>query len=146
MNNASPDPFNLARFVEVQAGSYQAALNELRAGKKRSHWMWYIFPQIFGLGSSPMAERYAIRSRAEAEAYLAHPLLGQRLEECATALLGVAGPSAEQIMGYPDFLKLHSSMTLFAEVAPPGSAFEKVLAKYYAGIKDPKTLRNLAAP
>jgi uncharacterized protein (DUF1810 family) len=108
--------------------------------------MWYIFPQVAGLGFSSMAQRYAIRSRGEAEAYLAHPILGPRLAECAKALLGVQDRSAKEIMGYPDYLKLQSSMTLFAAVSPPGSVFEQVLDKYYGGAKDPKTLEFLVRP
>lgn len=145
MSHVSSDPFDLSRFVVAQENSWPAALNELRAGNKRSHWMWYVFPQFAGLGSSAMANRYAIHSRAEAEAFLAHPILGRRLEECTAALLGVEGRSAEQIMGFPDFLKLCSSMTLFAKVAPPGSVFERVLGKYFGGAKDGKTIGFLGA-
>jgi len=145
MSRVPHDSFDLLRFVVAQGNSWPAALDELRAGNKRSHWMWYIFPQFAGLGTSAMAKRYAIQTRAEAEAFLAHPLLGRRLEECAGALLGVEGRSAEQIMGFPDFLKLCSSMTLFAEVAPSGSVFERVLGKYYGGAKDGKTIRFLGA-
>ncbi|MEO6996057.1 MAG: DUF1810 domain-containing protein [Lacunisphaera sp.] len=140
MHPVLTDPFDLSRFVTAQEGSYQTALNELRAGKKRSHWMWYVFPQFTGLGVSAMAKKYAIQSRAEAEAFHAHAILGPRLEECAETLLGVEGRSAEQIVGFPDFVKLCSSMTLFAEVTPPGSIFERVLGKYYAGLRDEKTL------
>ena len=137
------DSYNLQRFVDAQAGSYSEALAELRAGEKRSHWMWYVFPQIAGLGFSSMARRYAIQSRAEADAYLQHPVLGSRLKECAESLLSVNGRSAREIMGVPDDLKLRSSMTLFARVAPPGSVFEQVLEKYYAGAPDPKTIEWL---
>ena len=143
--SASPaDPFDLARFVEAQAPSHANALAELRAGRKRSHWMWFVFPQVAGLGSSFMAQRYAIGSRAEAEAYLAHPLLGERLRACVAALLAVEGRSATQIMGSPDDVKLRSSMTLFAEVAPAGSDFERLLGKYFRGEKDQRTLDSLA--
>jgi uncharacterized protein (DUF1810 family) len=145
MTSTAPDPFNLARFLEAQEGSSAAAIEELRAGQKRSHWMWYVFPQVAGLGSSAMARRYAIRSCEEARAYLAHPLLGRRLEECAQALLRVEGRSAEQVMGFPDCLKLCSSMTLFAEVSPPGSVFARVLEKYYAGERDQRTVDSLPA-
>lgn len=140
MKDSSPDPFNLTRFVKAQEGSYLAAITELRAGEKESHWMWFIFPQVAGLGSSSMAQRYAIQSRAEAKAYLAHPILGLRLRECAKALLSVDGRSAEAIMGYPDDIKLKSSLTLFGEVSPPGNIFECVLEKYYEGFRDSKTL------
>src|SRR3954452_21103471 len=114
----SHDPFNLSRFIESQASVYVQALAEIRAGRKRSHWMWFIFPQIDGLGSSPMAKRYAIRSRAEAEAYLAHPVLGPRLVACAEAAAAVPGPaSALDVFGPPDDMKLRSSATLFACVS-----------------------------
>jgi uncharacterized protein (DUF1810 family) len=147
MTDALSDPHDLARFVEAQAGAFEAAIAELRAGEKQGHWMWFVFPQVAGLGFSSTAQRYAIRSRAEAEAYLAHPMLGPRLAECAEALLSVQGRSAERIMGYPDYLKLQSSMSLFTEISAPGSVFERVLLKYYGGEKDPKTvdfLRNNA--
>ena len=144
MSASSADPHDLTRFIEAQSSSYSDALAELKAGEKRSHWMWFIFPQVAGLGSSAMARRYAIGSRAEAEAYLAHPVLGERLRMCVDALLEVEGRSAEQIMGYPDFMKLQSSMTLFAEISPAGSSFEQLLKKYYGGSKDPKTLEFLA--
>jgi uncharacterized protein (DUF1810 family) len=140
MSDSSSDPFNLTRFVKAQEGSYAAAIAELRAGEKQSHWMWFIFPQVAGLGNSSMAQRYAIQSRAEAVAYLAHPILGPRLRECAEALRSVDGRSAEQIMGYPDDIKLKSSLTLFGEVSPPGSIFECLLEKYYEGSRDSKTL------
>jgi len=139
----SDDPHDLNRFVEAQAETYAEALAELRAGDKRSHWMWYIFPQVAGLGFSSMAQRYAVRSRAEAEAYLAHPILGPRLRECAEAVLAVEGRTARQIMGTPDDLKLRSSMTLFAHLSPPGSVFQRVLQKYYDGVLDPKTVEFL---
>ena len=138
------DPYGLSRFIEAQEGHYASALEELQAGAKQSHWMWFIFPQVAGLGSSSMARRYAIRSRREAEAYLAHPLLGPRLTACAQALFGVQGRAAEQIMGFPDVLKLQSSMTLFLEVSAPGSLFERVLEKYYRGEKDKMTILYLS--
>jgi uncharacterized protein (DUF1810 family) len=137
------DPFDLDRFVHAQAASYDRALAEVRAGRKRSHWMWYIYPQLDGLGSSPMARRYAIRSLAEAEAYLRHPVLGPRLLACAEAALAVDGRSAYDIFGSPDDLKLRSCATLFACVTPPGSVFDRLLAKYYGGMRDEKTLRLL---
>lgn len=144
MNLTPADPFGLARFVTAQQANYRDAIAELRGGRKRSHWMWYVFPQVAGLGSSAMAKRYAIKSREEAEAYLAHPLLGPRLVECAEALLEVEGRTAEEIMGYPDCRKLRSSMTLFAALSPPDSAFEKVLERYYDGSNDPRTVEFLA--
>lgn len=144
MNERTQDPFDLDRFVVTQRNDYAIALQELQSGRKRSHWIWYIFPQVAGLGSSAMAERYAIRSRAEAVAYWAHPILGRRLGECAQALLDVEGRSASEIMGYPDDLKLRSSMTLFAAVAGPDSPFQKVLNRYFSGVGDPRTLGYLA--
>jgi uncharacterized protein (DUF1810 family) len=137
------DPHDLARFVEAQARNYDDALAELRAGRKRSHWMWYVFPQIAGLGRSPMAQRYAIASLAEAEAYLGHPVLGPRLVACADALLGVDGRTAHEIMGSPDDVKLRSSATLFAHVAPAGSVFHRILDRYFAGAADAETERLL---
>jgi uncharacterized protein (DUF1810 family) len=139
------DPHNLERFVSAQRGFYHSALTELRSGKKRSHWMWFVFPQVAGLGTSAMADRYAIRSRREAEAYLAHPDLGPRLVDCANALLQLKGITAEEIMGYPDDLKLRSSMTLFAAVSPPDSPFQKVLEIYFSGVPDNRTTAYLAA-
>ena len=138
------DPHDLNRFVQAQEGVYQQALAEVRAGKKRSHWMWFIFPQLDGLGSSPMARRYAIRSRAEAEAYLAHPVLGPRLVACAEAAAAVPGAvSALDVFGSPDDTKLRSSATLFATVSPDGSVFGRVLDRYFRGERDPATLRLL---
>jgi uncharacterized protein (DUF1810 family) len=124
---------DLDRFVRAQDGVYQQALSELLAGNKRSHWMWFVFPQLAGLGSSPTAQRYAIRDLAEARAYLAHPVLGPRLAECCAALLKHENRSAEQIFGYPDDLKLRSSMTLFARAADDPALFESVLQRYYDG-------------
>jgi uncharacterized protein (DUF1810 family) len=137
------DPFDLERFVTAQAGVYERALGELQAGQKRSHWMWYIFPQVAGLGFSSMAQRYAIQSREEAQCFLNHPLLGARIAECAQALLSLNGRTAGQILGSPDDLKLRSSMTLFARVGPPGSVFRRVLDKYFNGEEDPKTVEFL---
>lgn len=134
---------DLDRFVEAQKVHYGQALEEIRSGRKRTHWMWFIFPQVAGLGSSPTAEFFAIRSRAEAEAYLNHPLLGARLKECAEALLAVAGRSATEIFGFPDDLKLRSSATLFASVALPGSVFEQVIEKFFDGERDERTIRLL---
>lgn len=142
-DDLADDPFELERFVEAQKLTYARALAEIRAGRKESHWMWYIFPQFDGLGFSPMAERYAIKSLDEARAYLAHPTLGSRLVECVEAALGVEGRSAREMFGTPDDLKLRSCATLFAEVSPAGSGFERLLAKYYGGVRDERTLRLL---
>src|SRR5262245_31668453 len=137
------DPHNLNRFVQAQADDYERALLEIRSGRKRSHWMWYNFPQLDGLGSSPASRRYAVKSLAEARAYLAHPVLGPRLLECTEAALGVEGRSAFEIFGTPDDLKLRSCATLFACVSPAGSVFHRLLTKYYRGELDGKTLRLL---
>ena len=137
------DSYDLERFVEAQDGVYLQACAELRAGRKRSHWMWFIFPQIQGLGSSPMAVRFAIRSLAEARAYLAHPVLGQRLREATGIVLGVSGRTVESIFGYPDDLKFHSSMTLFAKAEEDGGSFEEALGKYFGGEMDKGTLARL---
>lgn len=138
----SSDPHDLERFVRAQATDYDRALSELRAGSKRSHWMWYIFPQLEGLGRSATARRYAIRSAAEARAYLEHPVLGPRLSECANAVLGVAGRSAREIVGSPDDLKLRSCVTLFASVSQD-ALFGQLLEKYYRGQPDQETVRLL---
>ncbi|MFT3863093.1 MAG: DUF1810 domain-containing protein [Solirubrobacterales bacterium] len=140
------DRFGLQRFVDAQeeGGTYAGALAELRAGRKRGHWIWFVFPQIAGLGSSPMSRVYAIGSLEEARAYLAHPVLGPRLRECAAALLA-ADPSlsAERILGGIDALKLRSSMTLFARAAPDDELFPTVLTRFYDGEYDPETDRRL---
>ena len=115
------DPFDLARFVDAQAGDYARALDEIRRGRKQSHWMWYVFPQFLGLGGSAMSRRYAIRSAAEATAYLEHPVLGPRLRECAGAVLANTGRTAHEIFGSPDDLKLRSSATLFASTSEPSN-------------------------
>ena len=140
MPDASHD---LERFVLAQDCAYGTALVEIRSGRKRSHWIWYVFPQIAGLGSSATSRRYAIRSAAEARAYLAHPLLGPRLVECFEAALGVDGRSAHEIFGSPDDLKFRSCATLFACVAPPGSVFQRALEKYFGGERDSGTLELL---
>ena len=137
------DPFDLARFVSAQAGVYGNALSELRSGRKRSHWMWFIFPQVSGLGYSATSQRYAIHGLDEARAYLNHPVLGARLRECAEAVMGIEGSPASEIFGYPDDVKLQSSMTLFALVDGPDSVFARVLAKYFGGTQDSETLRRL---
>ena len=140
------DPHDLSRFLEAQQGSYPIALSEIRQGCKRSHWMWCVFPQYVGLGISPTSQRYAIRSVAEARAYLDDPVLGPRLVECAQALLDVEARSAHEIFGAPDDIKLKSSATLFAHVSPPDSVFERVLDRYFRGERDSKTLRLLGGP
>ena len=137
------DPFDLSRFVQAQQETYPRALAEIRQGRKRSHWMWFIFPQIDGLGYSSTARFYAIKSKDEAKAYLDHPLLGKRLIECAEALLAIKGKSAAEIFGYPDDLKLRSSMTLFASVSGSESAFSRVLDQYYDRQPDARTLELL---
>jgi uncharacterized protein (DUF1810 family) len=137
------DPHNLSRFVEAQEGDYEQALSEIRSGRKQSHWMWYIFPQLDGLGFSSTSKRYSIKSIAEAEAYLNHPVLGPRLMECAEAALSVQGRTALEVFGSPDDMKLRSCATLFARVAPPGSVFDRLLDKYFQGGRDGKTLRLL---
>ena len=139
----SSDPFDLARFVWAQEGTYEHAVRELRSGRKRSHWMWFVFPQLAGLGHGPVARRYAIRSLAEARAYLAHPLLGPRLLECTRILNGLQGLSAHQVFGNPDDLKLGSSMTLFELVAGSDSDFSTVLNRYFGGRRDALTARLL---
>jgi uncharacterized protein (DUF1810 family) len=135
------DPFDLARFVEAQGGgAYDSALAELRAGRKTGHWMWFVFPQIAGLGRSPTAQRYAISGLEEARAYLAHPVLGDRLRECARTLAELESDrDAEEILGGIDALKLRSSMTLFARAAPDDPLFGAVLDRYYGGEADKAT-------
>jgi uncharacterized protein (DUF1810 family) len=135
------DPHDLIRFIQAQAGDYERALSEIRSGRKHSHWMWYVFPQFDGLGFSSMSKRYAIKSVAEAEAYIAHPILGPRLVECAEAVLAVEGKTATQIFGSPDDVKLKSCATLFACVSPAASAFHRLLDNYFQGGRDEKTLQ-----
>jgi uncharacterized protein (DUF1810 family) len=139
------DPYDLQRFVAAQdaGGTYERAAAELRAGRKTSHWMWFIFPQIAGLGYSPMAQAYAINSLAEARAYLADPVLGGRLTECAGILTRVPGRTAEQIFGEVDAMKLRSSVTLFMHAAPGEPVFRQVLDQYFDGIPDPATEQRL---
>jgi uncharacterized protein (DUF1810 family) len=138
------DRFGLHRFVEAQAGCWPRPLAELCAGRKSSHWMWFVFPQIAGLGRSPTAVFYAIGSAAEARAYLAHPLLGPRLFDCAAALLSHRSETAEAILGPVDALKLRSSMTLFETVADDPAPFAAILDAFHSGARDPETLRRLA--
>lgn len=138
------DPFDLARFVGAQTGSYERALGELRAGAKTSHWMWYVFPQLAGLGQSAMAQHFAIRGLGEARAYLAHPVLGPRLVECTAAMLAHRSVGARQIFGTPDDLKFRSSITLFARAAADPAPFVAALDRYFGGSEDPRTLALLA--
>ncbi|MGA6096575.1 DUF1810 domain-containing protein [Stutzerimonas marianensis] len=140
------DPYNLQRFVDAQRSTYDQALAELQAGRKHSHWMWFMFPQIAGLGHSAMAQRYAIQNRDEAVAYLGHALLGPRLQACAEALMQHADRSARQILGSPDDIKLRSSMTLFDAVAPEAGIYRRVLDAFYDGEPDPATLSRLQTP
>ena len=142
-SDSPSDPFNLARFLEAQADAYGEALGELRRGRKRGHWMWFVFPQLAGLGQSWSAAFYGISGREEASAYLAHPVLGKRLQDGCTTLLTLHGRSAQDIFGTPDDLKLRSCLTLFASVASDPGLFNAVLAKYYNNAPDPLTLRLL---
>ena len=144
-----PDFYNLQRFLNAQESTFEAARAELAAGRKQSHWMWFIFPQIKGLGSSPTAQRFAISSLDEGAAYLEHRVLGRRLEECTALVIDVQGKSLPEIFGHPDDLKFHSSITLFAEVAEKlGSqtpVFTEALSKYFNGKRDQGTLRQLCS-
>jgi uncharacterized protein (DUF1810 family) len=139
------DPYDLERFVDAQDqyGEYARAASELRNGRKTSHWMWYVFPQMRGLGQSQQSHKYGITSLAEARAYLQHPVLGPRLLECTQLLLSVEGRSAVQILGSVDAMKLRSCMTLFSRAAPEESAFRQVLDTYFQGLEDEKTVRLL---
>jgi len=134
------DSFDLQRFIRAQAVSHETALRELRAGRKRSHWMWYVFPQLQGLGFSDMARLYAIESIEEAAAYAAHPVLGQRLRECTAAVLAVDGRSAHDIFGHPDDWKFRSCMTLFEAAVPGEPLFAAALDRYFDGERDDQTL------
>jgi len=142
-SNYRDDPFDLRRFTSAQESIYDSVLSELKSGQKRTHWMWYIFPQIDGLGHSSTAKYYAIKSMEEARQYVNHPVLGRRLLQCAEAVLGIKGRSISEILGYPDDLKLKSSMTLFASVTDPNSIFVRVLDRYFQGERDVMTLRLL---
>jgi uncharacterized protein (DUF1810 family) len=135
------DPYNLNRFVQAQENTYKQALLEIQQGQKRSHWMWYVFPQFAGLGFSETSKFYGIKSVAEANAYLNHPILGPRLVECVEAFLQVKGQSAHEIFGSPDDLKLRSCATLFAAIAPAGSVFQQLLNQFFQGEFDSKTLQ-----
>lgn len=137
---------DLERFLSAQSGgTYDRALSELRSGRKRSHWMWFVFPQIAGLGRSEMAKRYAISSLAEAQAYVRHPVLGPRLRDCAQALMDLQTSDPELVMGGIDAMKLRSSMTLFVHAAPDEPVFGRVLEKYFGGRTDPATEQRLSA-
>jgi uncharacterized protein (DUF1810 family) len=137
------DPYDLQRFVAAQEPVFEQVRAELRQGRKTSHWMWFVFPQIDGLGHSSMARRYAIRSRAEAQAYLQHPLLGERLCECTQLVNAIEGSTIAQIFGEPDNLKFHSSMTLFAWVGDDSAVFNEAVRKYFGGRLDRRTLELL---
>lgn len=143
MADATGDPYNLDRFVQAQEADYEQALQEIRNGRKQSHWMWYIFPQIDGLGFSAMSQRYSIKSLAEAEAYLRHPVFGPRLVQIAEAAIAVQGRSAYEVFGSPDDMKLKSCATLFACASPAGSVFHQLLDKYFQGERDAATLQIL---
>ncbi|WP_422746777.1 DUF1810 domain-containing protein [Mycobacterium sp. WMMD1722] len=138
-----PDAVDLSRFLDAQDPVYETVLAELRAGRKRTHWMWFVFPQLRGLGHSPTAVHFGIASRAEAQAYLAEPILGGRLRECTGLVLAIDGRSATDIFGSPDDLKLRSSMTLFGRCAQDGGQFRAVLDKFYDGAEDPVTVERL---
>jgi len=140
------DPHDLARFIEAQERVYGDVIAELRNGRKRSHWMWFIFPQLDGLGFSPTAKFYAIRDLEEARQYLQHPLLGPRLRECSTLVVGIRNRTISEIFNYPDDLKLRSCMTLFERVAEPGSVFAGVLEYCFDGRRDARTLELLGYP
>lgn len=136
---------DLQHFLDAQDGTYTDALAELTAGEKRTHWMWFIFPQIDGLGFSATTRRYSIKSSDEARAYLAHPVLGERLLECTRTLLAINGRTALEVFGRPDDMKLQSSMTLFATTSPAESEFAALLDKYYNGERDPRTVELIKA-
>jgi uncharacterized protein (DUF1810 family) len=139
------DPYNLQRFLAGQAEDYERALCELERGQKESHWIWFIFPQVAGLGRSPTAQEYAIQSKGEAIAYLNHAVLGVRLQRCCEALLKHQGRKVQDIMGFPDDLKLRSSMTLFAMISTQDTVFHKVLDAFYSGQMDERTIAFLDA-
>ncbi len=136
----------LSRFIDAQEATYGRALAEIQSGEKTTHWMWFVFPQIDGLGSSPVAKRFAISDKEEADSYVKHPILGYRLRQCCESLLDLQGVTAQDIFGPTDALKLRSSMTLFSRVAASDHLFSAVIEKYYGGIADQKTLALLADP
>ena len=138
------DPYDLQRFVDAQEPVYDAVISELTVGRKRSHWIWFVFPQLRGLGSSPTAVRYGISSREEAVAYLAHEVLGPRLRECTRLVTQIDGRSIEDIFGWPDYLKVRSSMTLFARSTADNADFLAVLEMFYDGEPDPVTVEALS--
>lgn len=140
MGTHGPDPFELSRFLQAQDGSYAQALSELRAGRKRSHWIWFVFPQVLGLGSSAMSVRYAIRSLDEAKAYLDHPVLGERLRQCVAAMCSHTGLAAVDILGGIDARKFHSCLTLFSLADPTERCFGEALDRYFSGERDAATL------
>lgn len=140
------DPFTLQRFVDAQDRVYAAVLDELRRGRKETHWMWFVFPQLAGLGHSPMAQRFALSGLAEARTYLAHPILGPRLIECTEAVNSVGGRSAHDIFSSPDDVKFRSSMTLFSKTSSAGNVFERALRLYFDGKEDRRTLDLLGEP
>jgi uncharacterized protein (DUF1810 family) len=142
-STSQSDPYDLQRFVDAQGRVYDTVVGELRGGRKRTHWMWFVFPQLRGLGSSPTAMRFAISSIDEARAYLDHEVLGARLRECAGLVRRIDGRTAEEIFGWPDDMKLRSSMTLFARAADDNAEFVAVLDKFYGGEEDPATLARL---
>lgn len=144
MTLKADDPFNLGRFVQAQTPDYDRALSELRAGRKRTHWMWYVLPQLRGLGSSPMSRLYGIGSTEEARAYLAHPVLGPRLKECLEAVKSLSALKPVEIFGKTDALKFHSCLTLFAVACPEEVLFRVVLKKYYSEILDKNSVELLA--
>ena len=143
---SSSDRYELQRFIDAQQEIYDQVLSELRLGRKQSHWIWYIFPQIQGLGSSPTAQRYAISSLDEAQAYAGHAVLGNRLRECTQLVTAARAESIEEVLGYPDNLKFHSSMTLFAHAAKPREVFESALRKYFRSEYDHLTIERLRSP
>lgn len=144
LSSDDADPFDLQRFVDAQEGVYATVVGELRSGRKRSHWIWFVFPQLRGLGRSPTAERFGIASLEEARAYLAHEVLGRRLRQCARLVVQIDDRSAGEIFGFPDDLKVRSSMTLFARATDDNADFVAVLAKLYGAEEDPVTVARLA--
>ena len=144
LSSNGADPFDLRRFVDAQDRVYDTVLAELRAGAKRSHWIWFVFPQLRGLGRSATAQHYGISSLDEARAYLTHPVLGQRLRECARLIADIDGRSADDIFGFPDNVKVRSSMTLFSRATDDAADFRAVLDKFYDGVGDPATVQLLS--